>query len=91
MAVSSIFSFVDFVHFARFGPDSNSAVMEPNESQNGKRFFPSGAIFFFAVLILFYTVLWLVVYWIMVALSESFGSRRHLPCSCWFSLHWQSI
>ncbi|HEY2143993.1 MAG TPA: hypothetical protein VGH06_06530 [Candidatus Udaeobacter sp.] len=34
---------------------------------NRKRFFPSGAIFFFAVLILFYAALWLVIYWIMIA------------------------
>jgi hypothetical protein len=42
-------------------------VMEPKESENGKRFFPSGAIFFFALLIAFYAALWLVIYWIMVA------------------------
>jgi hypothetical protein len=42
-------------------------VMEPGERENGKRFFPSGAIFFFAFLILFYAALWLVVYWIMIA------------------------
>jgi hypothetical protein len=41
--------------------------MEPGESQNARRFFPSGAIFFFALLIVFYAALWLVVYWIMVA------------------------
>jgi hypothetical protein len=41
--------------------------MEPSEPENGKRFFPSGAIFFFALLILFYAALWLVVYWIMIA------------------------
>ena len=41
--------------------------MESSESQNEKKFFPSGAIFFFALLIVFYAVLWLVVYWIMVA------------------------
>jgi hypothetical protein len=41
--------------------------MEPGEPENQKRFFPSGAIFFFAVLILFYAALWLVVYWIMIA------------------------
>jgi hypothetical protein len=40
--------------------------MEPSESQNGKRFFPSGAIFFFALLIVFYAILWLVVYWLMI-------------------------
>jgi hypothetical protein len=41
--------------------------MEPSESENGRRFFPSGAIFFFALLIVFYAALWLVIYWIMVA------------------------
>jgi hypothetical protein len=45
----------------------NFEPMEPGEPENGKRFFPSGAIFFFAVLILFYAALWLVVYWIMIA------------------------
>jgi hypothetical protein len=44
----------------------NFEPMEPGEPENGKRFFPSGAIFFFAVLILFYAALWLVVYWIMI-------------------------
>jgi hypothetical protein len=63
------FAFVDFVHFARFGPDSDFAVMEPNESQKGKRFFPSGAIFFFVLLVLFYAALWLVIYWIMITRS----------------------
>jgi hypothetical protein len=42
-------------------------VNEPNESKNAKSFFPSGAIFFFALLVLFYAALWLVVYWIMIA------------------------
>jgi hypothetical protein len=41
--------------------------MEPGEPENGRRFFPSGAIFFFALLIAFYAALWLVIYWIMVA------------------------
>ena len=40
-------------------------VMAPSEPE--KKFFPSGAIFFFALLIVFYAALWLVVYWIMVA------------------------
>jgi hypothetical protein len=42
-------------------------LMEPSEPENGRRFFPTGAIFFFALLILFYAVLWLVIYWLMVA------------------------
>jgi hypothetical protein len=60
------FAFVDLLHLVRFGPDSDFAVMEPGESENEKRFFPSGAILFFALLVLFYAVLWLVVYWIMI-------------------------
>jgi hypothetical protein len=48
-------------------PDNDSEAMEPNESNNGKRFFPTGAIFFFALLVVFYAALWLVVYWIMIA------------------------
>jgi hypothetical protein len=42
-------------------------MMDTGEAENGKRFFPSGAIFFFALLILFYAALWLVIYWIMIA------------------------
>jgi hypothetical protein len=41
--------------------------MAPSEPENSKRFFPSGAIFFFSLLILFYAALWLVIYWIMIA------------------------
>ena len=39
--------------------------MQPNE----KTFFPSGAIFFFALLIIFYALLWLVIYGLMIARS----------------------
>jgi hypothetical protein len=42
-------------------------VIEPNETE--RRFFPSGAIFFFALLLMFYALLWLVIYWIMIARS----------------------
>jgi hypothetical protein len=42
-------------------------MMDTGEPENGKPFFPSGAILFFALLILFYAALWLVVYWIMIA------------------------
>jgi hypothetical protein len=42
-------------------------MMDTGEPENGKRFVPSGAIFFFALLILFYAALWLVVYWLMIA------------------------
>jgi len=38
-------------------------------TENEKKFFPSGAIFFFALLLVFYVALWLVVYWIMIARS----------------------
>ncbi len=61
------FAFVDFAHLAGLKLGSDSETMEPVEPENGKRFFPSGAIFFFALLILFYAALWLVVYWIMIA------------------------
>jgi hypothetical protein len=36
-------------------------MMDTGEPENGKRFFPSGAIFFFALLILFYAALWQVM------------------------------
>ena len=39
----------------------------PNETEN--RFFPSGAIFFFVLLLLFYAALWLVIYGLMIARS----------------------
>jgi hypothetical protein len=42
-------------------------VTEPSKTDNGKEFFPKGAIFFFALLLLFYALLWLVIYWIMIA------------------------
>ncbi|HLW36236.1 MAG TPA: hypothetical protein VKS98_11305 [Chthoniobacterales bacterium] len=44
-------------------------MMEPAESEPDKGFFPSGAIFFFALLLLFYAALWLVIYWLMIARS----------------------
>ena len=43
--------------------------MEPSEPENGQRFFPSGAIFFFALLLMLYAALWFVIYWIMIARS----------------------
>jgi hypothetical protein len=42
-------------------------VAEPDETKNG--FFPSGAIFFFVLLLLFYALLWLVIYGLMIARS----------------------
>jgi hypothetical protein len=41
--------------------------MKRDESES--KFFPSGAIFFFALLLLFYAALWFVIYWIMIARS----------------------
>jgi hypothetical protein len=51
---------------AGFNPDSEFELMEQGEPESSKRFFPSGAIFFFALLLLFYAALWLVIYWIMI-------------------------
>lgn len=42
---------------------------ESNESDNHESFFPSGAIFFFALLLVFYAVLWLVIYGLMIVRS----------------------
>jgi hypothetical protein len=63
----AFFAFVVVADLARSGDGTDSEVMDLNEPENGKRFFPSGAIFFFALLILFYAALWLVIYWIMIA------------------------
>jgi hypothetical protein len=41
-------------------------VTEPKETD---KFFPSGAILFFVLLLLFYTALWLVIYVLMIARS----------------------
>lgn len=41
--------------------------MEPDETE--PKFFPSGAIFFFVALLVFYAVLWLVIYGVMIARS----------------------
>lgn len=43
--------------------------MNPAEPGKEKPFFPSGAVFFFALLLLFYAALWLVIYWLMIARS----------------------
>jgi len=43
--------------------------MEPSERENERQFFPSGAIFFFVLLVVFYALLWLLIYWIMIARS----------------------
>jgi hypothetical protein len=66
-ATAVFLAFVVAPLLARLSDARDFGVMEPSESQNVKRFFPSGAIFFFALLILFYAALWLVVYWIMIA------------------------
>lgn len=41
--------------------------LDDNEPQ--KEFFPSGAIFFFALLLVFYGALWFVIYWLMIGRS----------------------
>lgn len=43
--------------------------MESGGPENENKFFPSGAIFFFALLLLSYAAIWFVIYWIMVARS----------------------
>jgi hypothetical protein len=43
--------------------------MDPAENEQDEGFFPSGAIFFFALLLVFYAALWLVIYWLMIARS----------------------
>jgi hypothetical protein len=40
---------------------------EPAETE--EKFFPSGAIAFFVALVIFYALLWLVIYWLMIARS----------------------
>jgi len=35
--------------------------------ESEEKFFPSGAIFFFVALLVFYALLWLVIYGLMVA------------------------
>jgi Cytochrome c oxidase subunit IIa family len=42
-------------------------MSRPPETE--EKFFPSGAIFFFVALTVFYAVLWLVIYWLMIARS----------------------
>lgn len=39
------------------------------EPENAKNFFPSGAIFFFVLLLLFYAAIWFLIYWIMISRS----------------------
>ena len=41
--------------------------MEPGQTND--KFFPSGAIFFFVSLLVFYALLWLVIYGLMIARS----------------------
>ena len=43
---------------------------EPNDTVDGEKpFFPSGAIFFFVLLLVFYALLWLVIYGLMITRS----------------------
>jgi hypothetical protein len=39
------------------------------EPENAKNFFPSGAVFFFVLLLLFYAAIWFLIYWIMISRS----------------------
>ncbi len=48
---------------------ASDEMKSPQESEDGTQFFPSGAIFFFALLLLFYAALWFVLYWLMIARS----------------------
>jgi hypothetical protein len=43
--------------------------VDPSEPKSENKFFPSGAIFFFALLLVFYAALWFVIYWIMIGRS----------------------
>jgi len=38
-------------------------------NEESRPFFPSGAIFFFALLLVFYALLWLVIYALMITRS----------------------
>ena len=42
-------------------------MIAPNETED--KFFPSGAIFFFVLLLVFYAALWFVIYALMIARS----------------------
>ena len=44
-------------------------MIQVNQEKEDKGFFPSGAVFFFALLLVFYAALWGVIYWIMIARS----------------------
>jgi len=44
-------------------------MKESDERDQPEAFFPSGAIFFFAFLLVFYALLWFVVYGLMIMRS----------------------
>jgi hypothetical protein len=44
-------------------------MTEPGKPENEGKFFPSGAIFFFVLLLLLYAGIWLVIYSLMIARS----------------------
>jgi hypothetical protein len=49
---------------------ANRDMNEPHQQdQRDKPFFPSGAIFFFVLLLVFYALLWLVIYALMIVRS----------------------
>lgn len=43
--------------------------MGPNDLEDSKPFFPSGAIAFFVLLLLLYAGIWFTLYWIMIGRS----------------------
>jgi hypothetical protein len=47
-------------------PERNGVSRFPDDTE---KFFPSGAIFFFGALVVFYALLWLVIYGVMIARS----------------------
>jgi len=62
-------AFFAFVRVGRLTRSLHPIVTEPDATENDKSFFPSGAILFFGLLLLFYAGLWLVIYWLMIARS----------------------
>jgi hypothetical protein len=44
-------------------------MIQSSQDKEDKGFFPSGAVFFFALLLVFYAALWFVIYWVMIARS----------------------
>ena len=49
--------------------ESSDEANAPEGSESPRGFFPSGAICFFALFLLFYAAVWFVIYLIMIARS----------------------